>query len=83
MLEEEMTVGPKGQVVIPRSMRKALRIHPGSRVIFRLEEDHAIVKKLEIDSVAVFERVARHGKTVRKISPHEYERELEGRWHEA
>lgn len=34
MLEEEMTVGPKGQVVIPKAMRKALKIHPGSKVIF-------------------------------------------------
>lgn len=79
MLEEEMTVGPKGQVVIPRAMRKALKIHPGSKVVFKLRENHAIVEKQEIDSVAVFERVARRGKTVRNISPHEYEAELEER----
>jgi len=79
MLEEEMTVGPKGQVVIPRAMRKALRIHPGSKVVFKLMENHAIVEKQDIDSVAVFERVARRGKTVRNISPHEYEAELEAR----
>lgn len=36
MLEEEMTVGPNGQVVIPRAMRKALKIHPGSKVVFKL-----------------------------------------------
>ena len=76
MLEEEMTVGPKGQVVIPSAMRKALKIHPGSKVVFRLEENRAIVEKQEIDSVAIFERVARSGKTVRNLSPHEYEEEL-------
>jgi AbrB family looped-hinge helix DNA binding protein len=74
-----MTVGPKGQVVIPRAMRKALKIQPGSKVIFRLEENHAVVEKQETDSVAVFERVARKGKPGLKISPHEYETELEER----
>jgi len=79
MLEEEMTVGPKGQVVIPSAMRKALKIQPGSKVVFKLEDNRAIVKKQETDAVSVFERVARAGKTVRNISPHEYENELQER----
>ena len=79
MLEEQMTVGPKGQVVIPSAMRKALKIHPGSKVVFKLQENHATVEKQEIDSVGVFERIARGGKTVRNISPHEYEAELKER----
>ncbi len=74
-----MTVGPKGQVVIPSAMRKALKIHPGSKVVFKLEADHAIVEKQEMDSVAVFEQVALKGKNVRRISPHDYEGELEER----
>ncbi len=76
MLEEEMTVGPKGQVVIPKAMRKALKIQPGSRVVFRLEDDRAIVEKQASDSVAALEEVAHKGKSVRRISPHEYELEL-------
>ena len=79
MLEEEMTVGPKGQVVIPMAMRKALKIHPGSKVVFRLKDNHAVVEKQELDSVAVFEKVARRGKSVKVISPHEYEQELADR----
>jgi AbrB family looped-hinge helix DNA binding protein len=79
MLEEQMTVGPKGQVVIPSAMRKALKIHPGSKVVFKLQENHATVEKQEMDSVAVFERVARGGKTVRNISAHGYEDELKER----
>jgi bifunctional DNA-binding transcriptional regulator/antitoxin component of YhaV-PrlF toxin-antitoxin module len=32
MLEEEMKVGPKGQVVIPRTLRKALKIQVQSEI---------------------------------------------------
>ncbi len=76
MLDEEMKVGPKGQVVIPRAMRKALKIQPGSKVVFRLEDDRAILEKQSRDSVGTLEAVARRGKSVRRISPHEYELEL-------
>jgi AbrB family looped-hinge helix DNA binding protein len=79
MLEVEMTVGPKGQVVIPKALRDALKIHPGSKVVFKLEDNRVIVEKQGMDSVAVFERVARSGKHVRNISPHGYESELEDR----
>ena len=59
LIEEEMKVGPKGQVVIPRAMRKALKIEPGSKVIFTLEDDKLILKKPAFDAVAVFERIAK------------------------
>ena len=79
MLEEEMTVGPKGQVVIPRAMRKALKIQPGSKVVFRLGENRAVLEKQAVDSVGVFEGVARRGASVQDVKPHGYEDELAGR----
>jgi AbrB family looped-hinge helix DNA binding protein len=79
MLEEEMKIGPKGQVVIPRAMRKALKMEPGSKVRFTLNDDKIILKKPAYDAVAVFQRVAKSGKSISTINPHAYEEELEER----
>ncbi|MBS7626587.1 AbrB/MazE/SpoVT family DNA-binding domain-containing protein [Candidatus Bathyarchaeota archaeon] len=79
MIEEEMKVGPKGQVVIPKALRKALKIHPGSKVIFRLEGDRVVLQKLDIDAVSLFERIAKKGPSIKQISTHLYEEELEER----
>ena len=83
VIEEEMKVGPKGQVVIPRAMRKALKIEPGTKVLVRLEDNHVIVKKTDFDALAVLRRVAHSGKSVDKIDPHAYEEELDERYKRA
>jgi AbrB family looped-hinge helix DNA binding protein len=74
-----MRVGPKGQVVIPRSFRQALKIGPGSEVLFRLEGDHVVLEKETSDPLKTFEIISQKGKSVSKINPHEYEAELEER----
>jgi AbrB family looped-hinge helix DNA binding protein len=83
LIEEEMKVGPKGQVVIPRTMRKALKIEPGSKVLFRLEDDKLILKKPAFDAVAVFERIAKEINYNKEIDPHAYEEELDERFKRA
>lgn len=79
MLTDRMRVGPKGQVVIPRSFRKVLKIGPGSEVIFRLEGDRVVLEKEGTDPLQTFESISRKGKSVLKINPHAYEKELEER----
>jgi len=79
LIEEEMKVGPKGQVVIPRTMRKALKIEPGSKVLFKLEDDTLILKKPAFDAVAVFTRIAQQIKYNKKVNPHQYTEEIEER----
>ena len=79
LIREEMKVGPKGQVVIPQAIRKALKIEPGSNVTVTLEDDKAVIEKHDFDAVAVFERAAKIIHNNRKIDPHEYEEELEDR----
>jgi len=79
-IEEEMKVGPKGQVVIPTVFRRALKISAGSKVIVRLENDKVVVKKKKVLDVALeFEKMAKRGRSVRKIDPHAYEEELQAR----
>ncbi len=38
------TVGPKGQVVIPDSMRQALGIKPGSKVVFEIRDEEIVIR---------------------------------------
>ena len=44
-LHERMKVGPKGQVVIPKSFRKIYHIMPGDEVFFEQDERGALIQK--------------------------------------
>jgi AbrB family looped-hinge helix DNA binding protein len=79
LIEEEMKVGPKGQVVIPRTMRKALKISPGSKVLFKLDEGKLILEKPSLDAVAIFRKIATKINCNEKIDPHQYEEEIKAR----
>jgi AbrB family looped-hinge helix DNA binding protein len=59
MLREEMKIGPKGQVVIPKAFRKSLGLHAGNKVIFTLTEEGLLLEKPREDAVVVFEEIAR------------------------
>src|SRR3990172_8839470 len=61
VIEIRMRVGPKGQVVIPKVLRDALRIGPGSVVTFSLEDEKVVLRASRGDAVGGFERVARPG----------------------
>jgi AbrB family looped-hinge helix DNA binding protein len=75
-----MRVGPKGQVVIPASLRQAMKIGPGSEIVFRLEKDKVIIDipKIE-DPVKTLESIALKGKSVARIDTHSYQEEIESR----
>jgi AbrB family looped-hinge helix DNA binding protein len=77
--EEERKVGSKGQVVIPRAMRKALKIEPGSKILFRLEDNALILRKPNFDALAVFRKTAQQINYNKKIDPHQYTEEFEPR----
>ncbi len=77
MFTDRMRVGPKGQVVIPKNLREALKIGPGSEIIFRLEGDHVVLERETADPLETFGTISRKGKSISKINPHEYQTELE------
>lgn len=57
-------VGPKGQVVLPKSVREALGISPGDRVVFSVEQGRAVLIPVRT-AEALFARAARGELTVR------------------
>jgi AbrB family looped-hinge helix DNA binding protein len=76
--EQEMKVGPKGQVVIPSVFRNALKISPGSKVVVRLIDNRVVLeKKKAVDVALEFEKMSKRGRSVRKIDPHAYEEEMQ------
>ena len=80
MLEETMRIGPKGQVVIPTSFRKVMKIGPGSEIVFRLDKDKVIIEAPKIeDPVRTLESIALKGKSVSKVDLHSYQEELHAR----
>jgi len=79
LIEEERKVNSKGQVVIPRAMRKALKIEPGSKILFRLEDNTLLLRKTTFDAVAVFRKTAQQINYNKKIDPHQYTEEFEPR----
>jgi AbrB family looped-hinge helix DNA binding protein len=55
------TVSPKGQVVIPNSIREKLNIKSGAKFAVYGREDTIIFKKIEMPSVDDFEKLVDFG----------------------
>lgn len=68
-LNAKATVSSKGQVVIPRPMRKALGIHAGSELIFEVHKSGILeVKPVKRSIKMFFGRCKRKGQTTLSIS---------------
>ena len=73
-------VGAKGEVVIPKSLRTAIRMAPGAEVSLSSEGDRIVLRVVRNDALGTLQRIARSGPSVRKFPPHEaYESELRSR----
>ena len=57
---------PKGQVVIPKEIRKRLGITPGKRLLFRVVDDHAEITPLPDDPIAALRGTLKGGKSLTK-----------------
>lgn len=49
-----VTTSKRGQIVIPRDVRKQLRIVPGKKLLIKTEGDHAIITPLPDNPVEHF-----------------------------
>jgi len=79
MIKELKKIGPKGQVVIPKSFREHLKIYPGSTVLVNVQNNKILIEKPEEDPIAIFKKIAKSMKPL-KIHPHEaYEDSLKYR----
>jgi len=61
-----VTTSSRGQIVIPRDVRKQLRIGPGKKVLIRAERDRAILFPLPDDPVDHFCGIFQKGTSLTK-----------------
>ncbi|MDO8428786.1 MAG: AbrB/MazE/SpoVT family DNA-binding domain-containing protein [Candidatus Diapherotrites archaeon] len=83
MVEITMTVGPKGQVVIPKVLRDEYGILPNDKVIVKESPNGIIISKPKLDVANIFRELGKNGPQIKKISSHFYEKESEERWQKA
>lgn len=79
-MEFERKVGPKGQVVIPREIRRITGISPNSKVLISIEDKSVVIKKENGEPVWQFMRkfAVEHGKRlsikqIKKMKDEEHE----------
>ncbi len=84
-MQQKTSVGPKGQIVIPKIFRQLEKISPGDDVILELEEDKIVLRKQETyDTLRIMEQIAKSiaekHKRIKVDSDKDYEEMLEERW---
>jgi len=81
MSELTMTVGPKGQVVIPKGLRDEYGISPGDDVLFDGVEEGVIIRKPIRNVAKEMRKIALSGKGMGKIDlDEEYSKRMLARW---
>jgi AbrB family looped-hinge helix DNA binding protein len=56
----------KGQIVIPKEVRKKLGITPGKKVLFRIVGKHAEITPLPEDSIKAMRGILKGGRSLAK-----------------
>jgi AbrB family looped-hinge helix DNA binding protein len=72
-----VTTSSRGQIVIPREIRKKLHIVPGKKILVKAEENRAILIPLPDDPVEEFCGVFKDGPSLTKALLDERKKERE------
>ena len=82
-MEKKTTVGPKGQVVIPKDISDKIGIKEYSEVIVDIMDDSVIIRKLKPESVTyvdyyctTYSRKLTKRADIKKITEEQYERNV-------
>ena len=81
-IEFERKVGPKGQIVIPNEIRKAVGVKPESKVYVTLEKERIIIRPRKgsiEDFLSIIPKEKRKKLKVKNLDRW-HEEELEERW---
>lgn len=77
-LVEQRKLGPKGQVVIPKTFRRMLNLSPGEKVQITISDNSINIQKEKQDALEIMERTAK--RRLRIDSDSDYEQMKEERW---
>ena len=72
-----VTTSSRGQIVIPREIRKKLQIVPGKKILIKTEADHALLVPLPDDPVEGFCGIFKEGPSLTKALSAERKKERE------
>jgi len=82
-MEKKTTVGPKGQVVIPKEIRDKIGIKEYSEVIVDIMDDSVIIKRLKPESVTyvdyyctTYSKKLSKKVDIKKLTEEQYERNI-------
>ena len=82
-MERKTTVGPKGQIVIPKDIRDKIGIKEYSEVIVDVMDDSVIIRKLKPESVTyvdyyctTYSKKLTKKIDIKKITEEQYERNI-------
>ncbi len=67
LIEFERKLGPKGQVVIPKEIRRILKLKSSSKVFLTLDENNIILKSKTKNRTSSLRDILKMGKPIEKI----------------